>query len=606
MGLTPLQRKYYKKHPEFWLRDYLHIPVETLKWSMHPAYEGIYTDEDGNYTDAWDGTPDPLYSILKSIAEWEDTAVESSTGTGKTYLCAGVLLWFLSVHGGQKVKTDAKYRNGKKVDVADKYLGCSVLTLGPKEESLKSNLWKEVGGHWENFKKLHPKAELLSLEIRMDPEIPAWRAKGLSVGVGAEEGSATKAAGYHDPYMLYILEECPGIPNPVIEAVVNTCIEETNIILAVGNPQSVYDGLHMFTSLPSTKSVRISSYDHVNVVAGHSVIPGAVSQKSIDKRLARYGPNDPLFLGMVRGICPNISNTGLFRNEDLMAAEGNLVDPLKVIPSSSVYSEGGIRIYSEVKHTHLNRYIVFGDVAGDGGRGDWHAAIVLDRLKMEPAAIVHMRGPREDYVTALLDVCDLYRIRWTQMTRQSFEQRYWYPLLSWEKTGVGALIMDPRIKNYPNLYHKRNMDVLNPNIQQSVGWDTTSKSRKVMCDELQEWGLDLRHKPWRLKDKTLYKECSTFVWISRGNNGRYEAQKGTDIKGDPHRDDLVMSLGGSLAIHKLIPHPEIQEKPPEVVPTIHDNHFKKVVSYRSNPDDGDPWIKGFNEDEWNNAALPRM
>lgn len=508
-----------------------------------------------------------------------------------TFICSAVLLWFLAVYGGEYDE------NGKEI-------GCSVITLGPKEESLKANLWKEVKGMWPKFSKIFPKAELLSLEIRMDPVFASWKARGLSVGVSAGEMAATKAAGYHDPYMLYILEECPGIPIPVIEAVINTCVDDKNIIFSVGNPDSTSDGLHQFCTLPTTTHIRISSYDHPNVVEGESVIPGAVSQKSIDKRLARYGTEHPLFMSRVQGICPDVNELGLFTQKDLRIAKEHLADPIKEIPVPGRHSEGWIRVYSEVKHTHLNRYLIFGDVAGDSGKGDWHVAMVFDRLKKSPAAIVRMRGPREDYVSALLQITDMYKIVWTQMIRNTYGNAYWHPLLAWERTGVGALIMDPRIKEYPNLFHKRSVDVLNPNLHATIGWDTTAKSRKIMIDELEAWGFELEKNPWRMKDERLWTECSTFVWVVRGQRGRYEALQGTDMEGERHHDDMVMALGGALVIDKLIPEPEVQEKPPDNVPDIKDEYFRRAIMRTSNPSSGDEWVKEYNDDPWAKAKIP--
>lgn len=581
------------------MRDVLGIPLHTIKWSDNSSYLGTYIDEEGNYTDAWDGTPDPMLAICRSISEWNDTAAESSTGTGKTFSCAALVLWFLAVWGGE-IRTNPD--TGK-----EEVLGCSVVTLAPSETSLKSNLWKEIARMWPEFNKHYPEAELLSLEIRMspDPKFAAWRAKGLPVGVNAGEVSATRAQGFHDPYMLYILEECPGIPLPIIEATINTNSFKTNVILAVGNPDNITDGLHQFASVPTTNFIRISSYDHPNIVCQDDIILGAVSQSSIDKRLARYGHDHPLFMSRVRGICPDVNELGLFLQPALNAAKEHLSTPIKELPVPGRHSEGWVRIYNEVKHTHLNRYIVFGDVAGDDGKGDWHAAIVFDRLKKEPAALVRMRGPREDYVTVLLDICEQYKIHWTMLSKTTFENRYWHPLLAWERIGVGALIMDSRIKVYPNLYQKRNVDVLDPNLHATIGWDTTTKSRKIMIDELEAWGLDLINSPWRMKDNRLWEECRTFVWVPRGRGGRYEAQRGTDLEGNPHHDDLIMALGGALVIDKLIPEPELQEKPPPELPTIQDEYFRRMISTVSNYNGGsDNWVDGYNKDPWASSKIP--
>ncbi len=190
------------------------------------------------------------------------------------------------------------------------------------------------------------------------------------------------------------------------------------------------------------------------------------------------------------------------------------------------------------------------------------------------------------------------------MIRNTYTPSYWYPILAWERVGVGALIMDHRIKDYPNLYQKRNVDVLNPNLHATIGWDTTSKSRKIMIDEIESWGFELRHQPWRMCDRQLYQEATTFVWVKRGGSGRFEAQKGTDKEGNPHHDDLIMALGGALSIDKLIPESEPQEEPPEKVPEIKDEYFRRAISYRNPVTDGDTWAKAISNDPWANAVIP--
>lgn len=591
MALTKFDRLRYRRNPLQFFDEVLGIAKNTLQWSLNPEYNDVYT-KDGEYTDAWDGTPDPIIKILEELKEKPNkkdqlnVGVEAGTGLGKTFTAAAIVLWFLAVYGGYGES-------------------CQVITFAPTEAGLKNLLWKEIGRLWPEFKKKFPRAELqASLRIWMDPDIADWTAFGLPVGVAADEQSATKAQGHHAIHQLIILEECPGISMAVIEAAINTNSDDHNMILAIGNPDNQSDGLHQLCSMISTKHIRMSSYDHPNIVCQKSVIPGGPSQSKIDQRRARYGEEHPLFMSRVRGICPDVSELGLFHNIDLMAAKSELIDPLEERDVPGRHSHGWIRVYSKVNHSHLNRYMIFGDVAGDSGKGDWHAAIVLDRLEKTPAAIIRMRGPREDYVTALLAIADEYKVIWGQATRNTYQVTYWWPLLSWERVGVGALIMDNRIKGYPNLYRKRNLDVLDPSLQQTVGWDTTGKSRKNMIDELEAWGYELRNHPGRMRDREVYKEAAHFVWVPRGRSGRYEAQSGTDENGDPFHDDIMMALGGALVIDKVIPAPTVQPDVPKEAPKIQDEYFLRAISYRSNHTGGDSWIENFNNDPWANAKLP--
>ena len=52
--------------------------------------------KDGYDGNEWDGSVDPLSEVLEALARGEDVGVESGTGTGKTFLGAAIVLWFLA------------------------------------------------------------------------------------------------------------------------------------------------------------------------------------------------------------------------------------------------------------------------------------------------------------------------------------------------------------------------------------------------------------------------------------------------------------------------------------------------------------------------------
>ena len=69
----------------------------TLKWSLNPAL----------IDHAWDGDVDPLSSVLEALAALKSVGVESGTGTGKTFLGACIVLWFLACFEDSIVVTAA-------------------------------------------------------------------------------------------------------------------------------------------------------------------------------------------------------------------------------------------------------------------------------------------------------------------------------------------------------------------------------------------------------------------------------------------------------------------------------------------------------------------
>jgi hypothetical protein len=273
----------YQLDPIRWMVEVMGVPLNTLKWSLNPGYD----------THKWDGTPDPLVVICEAIANGHDVAVESATGTGKTFLGALLVQWFTAC-----------------------FENAITVTTAPKEAQLTLHLWKELGGTFGKFKQRYPSAELIDLKLRMRPgtdEKEKWAAIGFACGVDAGAESATRAQGFHAEHLFLITEETPGIKTPVITAFENTLTGDHNLQLNFGNPDHQQDALHIRSTTPGVVAVRISALDHPNVVTGKSVIPGAVGRKSILKRREKWGLGSRLYESRIRGICPTESADALIK-----------------------------------------------------------------------------------------------------------------------------------------------------------------------------------------------------------------------------------------------------------------------------------------------------
>lgn len=275
----------YRTRPIDWLVDVLGMARETIEWSLLPEYQ--------NHT--WDGTVDPLAVVCQALADGSDCGVESATGTGKTFLAAGLVLWFVAC-----------------------WEDALAITTAPIEKQLTAQLWKEIGRHWPKFSARYPVARTVQLRVRMadgEGESERWAVIGYACGVDAGAESATRAQGFHAAHMLIVTEETPGIDQAVMKALANTCTGDHNIQLALGNPDFQLDALHEFCMKPDVVHVLISALDHPNVVCGREVVPGAVGRKSIAKRLAAADgdEDDPFYCSRVRGISPAESVDALIK-----------------------------------------------------------------------------------------------------------------------------------------------------------------------------------------------------------------------------------------------------------------------------------------------------
>lgn len=279
----------YQRDPIRWAVERLGVPEHTLRWSLNAGYG----------THAWDGTVDPLSAAFEAVANWQDVGIESGTGTGKSYGVAVLILWFLAC-----------------------FEDAQVYTFAPTENQLKLYIWKNITELWPAFKAHFPDAELTDLTIRMRGGIDErWAAHGYPVGIRAGEQVSVKASGMHAEHMLLVYEEMPGVPLPVVEAGANTCTAPHNIRIGIGNPNHQLDALHKFCTDPTVTHIRMSALDHPNVVTGDaSLIPGATSSVSIQKRLTKYGADSPIYQSRVRGISPDQASDSLIRLEWLKAA----------------------------------------------------------------------------------------------------------------------------------------------------------------------------------------------------------------------------------------------------------------------------------------------
>jgi len=290
-----VQREYYQTHPVQWQMERFQESETNWYWSKFAGYENHQ----------WDGTPDPFATAINALAERKWVGIESGTSTGKTFILPRIIYWFLDV-----------------------FPNSLVVTTAPKKEQLKRILWMEMASAFDKFTRIRTFAEMLTLSLVVDSRSKkaqnsftrtteydvGHEAIGFVSQVGAGEESATKMQGFHRENMLFVLEECAGLPPAIIKAVENTSTAENNLVIAVGNPDSQLDALHQFCGLSKTVHITISAYDHPNIVLKQSLIPGAVTVSSIDFRKEEYGEDSPFYKSRVRGIAPTEAVDSLFRN----------------------------------------------------------------------------------------------------------------------------------------------------------------------------------------------------------------------------------------------------------------------------------------------------
>lgn len=149
--------------------------------------------------------------ICEAVRDHRFTAVRSAHGTGKSFIAAWIVCWWMATHDDAVVVTSA-----------------------PSANQVKNILWKEV-------RRAHSKVGLPGYITQS--EVPEWKLNGEVVAFGRKPADYTDAdeartrfQGIHAKHVLVILDEGSGIPAWLAGAAEDLATNEHSRILIIGNP----------------------------------------------------------------------------------------------------------------------------------------------------------------------------------------------------------------------------------------------------------------------------------------------------------------------------------------------------------------------------------
>lgn len=185
--------------------------------------------------------PDEWQSnVMMDLANNPRVSVRSGQGVGKTGLEAAIALWYLTCFPFPKV-----------------------VATAPTRQQLHDVLWAEIN-KWQTKSLLLKKIlKWTKTKIYMRNYEERWFATAKT---------ATKPEnmqGFHEDYMLFIVDEASGVADPIMEAILGTLSGENNKLLMCGNPNRLsgvfYDShnrdredykTHKVSSLDSPRTSR--------------------------------------------------------------------------------------------------------------------------------------------------------------------------------------------------------------------------------------------------------------------------------------------------------------------------------------------------------------
>ncbi|MGG1554986.1 DEAD/DEAH box helicase family protein [Paenibacillus ferrarius] len=225
---------------------------------------------------------------MMDVARYPRTSVRSGQGVGKTGFEAVVVVWFLCCRPNPKV-----------------------VCTAPTKQQLHDVLWAEVA-KW--------------LESSMVKDLLKWTKTKVYM-IGHEERwfatakTATKPEnmqGFHEDYMLFIVDEASGVADPIMEAILGTLSGPENKLLMCGNPTRTsgvfYDSHNRDRSRFRTH--KVSSWDSKRT-----------SKENIQMLIDKYGAESDVVRVRVHGEFPKAEADSFIALEIAELAAGATLQP---------------------------------------------------------------------------------------------------------------------------------------------------------------------------------------------------------------------------------------------------------------------------------------
>jgi phage terminase large subunit len=227
-------------------------------------------------------------NVLNDLAHNRFVSVRSGQGVGKTGLEAITVIWYLCCRPNPKV-----------------------ICTAPTRQQLNDVLWAEIA-KW--------------LESSMVKNFLKWTKTKVYM-IGSEERwfatarTATKPEnmqGFHEDYMLFVVDEASGVADNIMEAIFGTLSGEENKLLMCGNPTRTsgffYDSHHKDRA--DYKTHKVSSWDS----------PRA-SKENIERLIRKYGKDSDVVRVRVYGEFPKSEPDVFIPLEMAEMATENEVEP---------------------------------------------------------------------------------------------------------------------------------------------------------------------------------------------------------------------------------------------------------------------------------------
>jgi phage terminase large subunit len=200
--------------------------------------------------------------ILRALATTRGVTVRSCHSSGKTWLAARAVLWWLQTRPG-----------------------AVVVTTAPTWHQVKDLLWREIRAAFFGS-RARLRGTCLQTELSISDR---WFARGLSTN------EPVNFQGFHSPHLMFVADEASGVDEAIYEAAQGFLTQAGARFLLIGNPN--------FAAGTFYESHQSERFDRHHISA-FDVPSDLVTREWIEERREEWGEESPAYQVRVLGEFP--------------------------------------------------------------------------------------------------------------------------------------------------------------------------------------------------------------------------------------------------------------------------------------------------------------
>ena len=236
-----------------------------------------------------------MEEMCNAVRDHDFVCVKAGNSLSKSFTLGRLALWFLYC-----------------------FPPSTVVTTAPSNIQVEEILWREI-------RDAHSKAkqplggECLKTKLELGEK---WFATGFATKPDTVTQHATRLQGFHNEYVLIILDEAAGVDPLIWEAIDRLMSSEGTVkLVAVGNPTTSSGNFVDCFKDPKFHKITVSVFDTPNYKEGREVIPGLSGRKFVDLVRAKYGEGSNQWKSMITGEIPSEDSNSLLSLADIERAE---------------------------------------------------------------------------------------------------------------------------------------------------------------------------------------------------------------------------------------------------------------------------------------------